>query len=124
SARGFDAIAAYRAHGGNWTDGSTAEYLRGAEVTSRIFGAMGVAPAIGRGFTDAESRGDAGRVVILGNGIWRRALGGDRDVLGRNVRLDGLDFSVIGIMPLGFEFPRGAQYWTPLALDPTADSDG
>jgi putative ABC transport system permease protein len=103
-----------------WEEGGVGEPVNGAPVASELFGVLGVEPALGRTFTPEEDRIGAERVVVLGNGVWRRRFGGDPRVVGRRVRLDGRPHTVVGVMPPGFEYPRGAEVW--VALVPAVDS--
>ena len=85
---------------------------------------VGVAPALGRFFSSDEDRfASAERAVVLGDTLWRERFGGEASVIGRTIRLDGDSFSVVGVMPRGFDFPRGAEAWVPLRADPRADRD-
>jgi macrolide transport system ATP-binding/permease protein len=102
------------------------ESLRGLQVSANYFTVLGMGPALGRGFTWAEERGDAG-VVILSDALWRRRFDADPGVLGRQVRLSGRPFTVVGVMPARFEhvggsyrsFPQGetVDVWWPLPLE-------
>jgi len=83
----------------------------GAEVTGDFFSVMGVQPAIGRTFDAAEERFRAAGTVILGNALWHRAYGGDPAVLGRRIKLMGQPFTVIGVMPPGFDYPDHSEVW-------------
>ena len=107
-----------------------ARRLAGLRATPELFELLGVPPLLGRTFDvpvrGQSPRGEAGaadeRVVVLGYALWQRELGGSRDVVGANVRLDGEPYRVLGVMPPGFEFPpfwaTGAELWTPLVLGP------
>ena len=86
-------------------------------VSPNLFALLGVEPAVGRPFgVIADKRGPLdGTEVILSHGIWQRAFGGDPGVIGRPVRIEGAAGSVVvGIMPPGFSFPDGTDFWTPL----------
>jgi len=110
------------------SSGSDAEQVEGARVTPGFFDVVGVRPAIGRAFTDADAAAGAPPAVILSDALWRRALGGDRAVVGRQLEMSGQRFTVVGVMPPGFSFPRGAelpaglsfgartQMWTPMGF--------
>ncbi len=102
------------------------EALRGLQVSANYFTVLGMGPALGRGFTWAEERSDAG-VVVLSDALWRRRFDADPTVLGRQVRLSGRPFTVVGVMPERFEhvggsyrsFPQGesVDVWWPLPLE-------
>ncbi|MEO1083948.1 MAG: ADOP family duplicated permease, partial [Acidobacteriota bacterium] len=76
---------------------------------------------LGRPYTAGPARAVGERVVVLGHGLWLRRFGGALDIVGRRLGLDGEVFTVIGVMPEGFEFPpfwsTGAELWAPLAGD-------
>jgi predicted permease len=105
-----------------------AEQVEAARVTPSFFDVIGTRPAIGRAFSDADAAVGAPPVVILSDALWRRALGGDRGVVGRQLEMSGQRFTVVGVMPPGFSFPRGAelpaglsfgartQMWTPMGF--------
>ena len=88
-----------------------------AVVTPNLFALLGVQPAVGRLFgVLPEKRGPLdGTEVILSHGLWQRAFGGDSGVIGRPVRIEGAAGSVVvGVMPPGFSFPEGTDFWTPM----------
>ena len=91
------------------------ERLHGLRVSADYFRALGVAPAVGRGFTDADDQPGAPRVAIVGDGLARRRLGGARVVLGRTITLEGDPYTVIGVMPAGFDdvLAPTAEIWAP-----------
>jgi len=86
----------------------------GAYVTEDFFAIIGVAPAKGRVFTAAENLPGAPQVALIGHGIWIRDFGGDRDIVNRNVRINGNAATIVGVMPPGFAFPVNEQVWIPL----------
>lgn len=122
-ARSFEAFAAYGRAGANFSGAAAPERLSGARVTADFFRVLDARPELGRTFGPDEAAESAEQVVILGDAVWRRAFGADPGVLGRTVRLDGESVTVVGVMPAGFDFPVGAEYWRPLAL-PAADGPG
>ncbi len=73
-------------------------------------------PALGRNFDADDDRANGPRVAIITDGLWRRRFGGDRGVIGRVARLDDDEYSIIGVMPAGFEnvLSASAEIWTPL----------
>jgi len=124
--RSFAAIAVERA----WqpTRSSTAEPERfdGQRVTPGYFRALGVLPALGRDFEDADDRFQGPNVTILSDGLWRRRFGGDAAIIGHDITLDGNLYTVIGVMPRGFEnvLSPSAQLWAPLQYNPSLPPDG
>jgi putative ABC transport system permease protein len=97
--------------------GGEAEELRGAAVTEGFFSMLGVAPALGRGFSDREGVDGDTRVTVLSHELWTRRFGADRSILGRAIRLGGEPYRVVGVMPPGARFPEDAELWMPLSFD-------
>jgi predicted permease len=99
--------------------------LSGFEVSPDIFQLLGLRPLMGRAFTKDESQPGNNRVVILSYGLWRRAFGGDKTVVGKMVTLGGDPYDVIGVMPASLKFPdlwwgAKAEFWIPLNLEQPA----
>ncbi len=92
------------------------ERVSGEMAGSEYFGILGVGPALGRTYTAAEDRvGAPGDVVVLSDDFWRTRFGGGPDALGERLRIDGLERTVIGVMPPGFHGLSGdAQLWLPV----------
>jgi putative ABC transport system permease protein len=88
------------------------ERVPGARVTASLFPLLGLRTVVGRGFRPAEE--DAGKVVILSHGLWRRRFGGDPSVVGRAVTVNGEPYTVVGVMQPGIRFPETAEMWLPL----------
>ncbi len=109
--RSFVAMAAYGEGPVNAGGGESPERTWGAYVTPDFFSVMGIQPAKGRAFEPAEQKFRAAGAVILGDGLWRRAYGGDPQILGKKIKLMGDPFTVIGVMPPGFDYPNGSQLW-------------
>jgi putative ABC transport system permease protein len=94
-----------------------AERLRGFYVTPGFFGVLGVPPAQGRAFTAEEGTPGNERVAIISHGIWERRFGGDPELLGSSMLLDGMPHTVVGIMPERFWYLYpGQDVWAPLAI--------
>lgn len=99
------------------TGGEEPEVLTGAAVSTNFFRTLGVDAALGRTFVEEDGETASGSPVILSYGLWERKFGGDPEVLGRTVTLDGAVFEVAGVMPEGFAFPAWAQVWRPFRMD-------
>ena len=91
----------------------TPQRLSGAHVTSNFFSVLGVSPALGRDFTESDNQPGVERVTIISDALWQSEFGGDPNILGRKLRLNGRPATVIGVMPPGFQFPRD-QLWMPI----------
>jgi len=93
--------------------------LRGARVSSNLFHVLRVSPVLGRTFTIEEELPKRGHVVLLSYGAWKRQFNGDPKVVGKSVRLDADDYTVVGVMPQGFSYPIRTvdmDAWVPLTL--------
>jgi predicted permease len=126
--RSFESLAAFRAWGFTIGDGDEPEIVPGVRTSPELFHVIGVRPLLGRDFAPDDDRPGAPPVAVLGWGLWQRKYGGRRDIVGSRITLNGEPATVIGVMPPGFDFPRGAELpsgfqiaprtdiWTPLAL--------
>lgn len=83
-------------------------------VSASFFSVLGATPALGRTFLKADDLPGAERVVILRHAVWRERFGADPNLVGRSITLDKRPYTVVGVMPDDFEYPRGADFWTPL----------
>lgn len=122
---------AFRAWPMTWSGSGTAQLLNGAKVSAGFFEALGVSPFLGRTFTLADDQAGAEPVAILSHAIWRDRFGADPSVVGRQVQLNDVSYTVVGIMPPGFAFPRGGELpsgfrfalrtdiWSPMSFLPS-----
>jgi putative ABC transport system permease protein len=94
-------------------EGSEPVRVIGAAVSRNFFDAMGVAPAMGRVFSESEDRRGGAPVIVLSHRMWMKRFGGDVSILGRTIRTGTTVFTVVGVMPPGFEYRR-AEFWIPL----------
>jgi putative ABC transport system permease protein len=94
---------------------STPEQIQGAQVSPELFPLLGVTPMFGRPILPADAAGTSGSVVVLSYQIWRNSFAADPQVLGRTITLDAKPYTVVGVMPPGFEFPLDQKgVWVPL----------
>ena len=99
--------------------------LTGARVSPAMFPLLGVAPFMGRTFDRGEERPGAETVAILSFTAWQKYFAGDPDILKRTLTLEGNGYSVVGVMPRGFEFPdRETEIWVPFTLTPSVITPG
>lgn len=119
----FSALAAIGSTETTLAGDGAAERVNGLRVTPEFFEAIGLQPALGRGFLPAENRWTNRRYVILSAGLWRRRFGGDSSIVGRTVLLGGRPHVVTGVMPERVEdliadrLFGPTDVWLPLAYD-------
>jgi predicted permease len=113
----FEQMAAYRYTNFTLTDGNQPESLRGSAASSSLLSVLGAKPALGRDFLPEEDTPGKNRVVILSDGFWHRRFAGNPEILDQTVQLNGESYTIIGVMPKGFEFPSEIDLWSPLGLD-------
>jgi predicted permease len=119
--RVFADIGAYRTTAVNVRGTGTAspERLPAALMTPSVFHGLGAPPLIGRDLVEADGEPGAAPVAVISEGAWRRLFGAQPDVLGRRMTIDGVERTIVGIMPAPFAFPNAATaLWLPLQLDP------
>jgi len=113
----FEQMAVYGYTGLSLSTSNDPLPLIGATVSSDFFSVLRTNPMQGRTFTPDEERPGRDQVVMLSHGLWQRAFGGNPNIVGQTLTLNSRSFTVVGIMPAGFEFPREADLWVPLAWD-------
>ena len=128
----FESIASYYPNVNlNLAGEDSAEHVVGAQITADLFQILRVDPIKGRIFRVEEEEIGKNRVVIISHGLWIRRYGGDPNLVGKTIMVNGVNNEVVGIMPAGFNFPGGtgtvgqitpppADIWIPLALPPAA----
>ncbi|MGB2717243.1 MAG: ABC transporter permease [Vicinamibacterales bacterium] len=111
----YDALAAYLSGSTvNVTVNGHPQRYTGAYVTEHFLRILGVAPAMGRDFAASDNVPGAAKVAIIGHGIWQRDFGGDPEILGKAVRINGRPATIVGVMSPGFAFPTNEDLWIPL----------
>ena len=101
----------------NFSEDGEPERLTGGRVSANVFTTLAVQPMLGRVFVAEEDQPGKNRVVVLSHSLWNRRFGGDRDLVGKDITLNGQSFTVIGVMPAGFQW-KSDDLWRPLALAP------
>lgn len=117
--KSFEQLAAVDWTSFSLSEGDAPERVLGARVSSNYFSVFGTRPALGRPFEASEDQPGRANVVLLGHGLWTRRFGADPGVVGREVRLNGVPHTVLGVMPAGFDPLLGEEeLWVPIAFTP------
>ena len=129
-AKPFASLAAFRSWPCTVAGDGPAEPVSGARVSPSLFGVLGVRPFLGRALVESDAIAGADRVALVSHSYWRRRFGSSPSILGQRVTISGEPFSIVGVLPEGFAFPRGAELpgglqfaprtdvWTPLVFTP------
>lgn len=114
----FSEQALFRTNGNTIEIQGTPQRLTGMSATPSLFRLLRVGPAYGRGFLDSEGEPGADRKVILSDGLSRRLFGSPEAAMGRDVRISGQPYTVVGVMPAGFNFiDPEVSLWTPASFN-------
>ena len=120
-ARSFQSMGIWEYRTFNVASAQEPEQVPGIRATSSLFTVLGVAPALGR-VHSTEEDAPGHQVVVISDGLWRTHFGAEPRAIGSTLRLNGLPYEVIGVMPPGFAFPRkGTGAWVPFAKEPQDD---
>jgi putative ABC transport system permease protein len=118
----FEEVSAGTGWPVNLTDAGEPERLQGMAVTHTFFPTLGVEAARGRVFSSEEDQPGHNRVVVLTDGLWKRRFGSDPGLVGNTIRLNGENYTVIGIMPADFQFGRetgqAPDLYSPIGFTP------
>ena len=118
--KAFSHVGAYTTGAMNVSSGDQPERVNAAFLTASMFDVLGVKPARGQVFTAEQDRPNAEPVVVVSHELWQRTFGGDPGIVGKRVDIQGLQRTVVGVMPPGFDLHDArAQLWVPLNLDAT-----
>ena len=117
--RAFKDVAAYSTGAMNLSAGDQPERVNAAFVTANMFDVLGVAPQRGQAFTAEQDLPNAEPVALISHEIWQRSFGGADSVIGKRVEIQGLQRTILGVMPPGFDLHDSkSQLWIPLGLNP------
>jgi putative ABC transport system permease protein len=109
----FEAMAASRGWQGNLSESDAPERLRVTMVTSNFFRVFTTAPLLGRTLQSADEQPGHANVAVLGQALWERRFGSDRNIIGREIRFDGESRTVVGVMPSSFSPDDYGELWVP-----------
>ncbi len=116
--------ALFTGRAANLAEEGRPEQLRALAVTPSFFSTLGRQPSLGRAFSEDEARPEADKFVILSHALWNARFGGDRTIVGRDIRLNGEAHRVVGVVPADFELPsRDIALLLPFAFTPQQMSD-
>jgi putative ABC transport system permease protein len=113
----FEALAAYTGASAALSGGDTPEQVAGVATSVDLFKVLGTPALKGRTFAPEDEREGGGTAVVISHGMWQRRFGGDPNIVGRQISLDGLSKTIIGVMPEGFQFlfvNDQPEFWVPL----------
>jgi putative ABC transport system permease protein len=120
--RSFAALARYAVGVQPVSGGSEPTRAWTASVSAEFFDAVRVEPLAGRSFSPEELEFGAAPAAIIGHSYWQRYFGGDPAFGERTLRIADRTYSIVGVMPAGFDYPEGAEIWTPAELWPLGES--
>jgi putative ABC transport system permease protein len=117
----WEALEAYTTSGVNLAGGPEPIRVTAANVTGGLMPMLGVAPQFGRTLTAEDGRFGVPLTLVMSDGLWRRAFGGRREILGRELKINGLTATVVGVMARDFSFPPGEvdapEIWFPQQIN-------
>ena len=122
--RSFQQVAGFRWHGYDLSSPGVPAHVDGKEISAGFLTTLGIKPTLGRDFTQQEDRRGGAPVVIISNRLFRSRFGGSREALDTLVTLDGVDYTLIGVLPAEFHFEGHADVYIPLGQgDPAILND-
>ncbi|MEO6196069.1 MAG: ABC transporter permease [Thermoanaerobaculia bacterium] len=119
---GFEQLAAYQRGSRNLQGTGNPERIQAVEATPNLFSLLGARPYLGRAFKSGTDEPGKAKIAVVSEEFWRTRLGGDPSLVDRAIRLDGIPYLVIGVMPASFGFPAGSRstdLW--VLLEPTPE---
>src|SRR5215471_1066674 len=121
----FERIVTYQGSSATFAGPEGPERVQGAVVSWDTFQLLRVSPAIGTSFSADQDEPGKNNVIVISYGTWQQRFGGEANVVGRSITLNGTPVTIVGVMPADFYFPnRTAEFWRPIALNPTNATRG
>jgi len=114
----FEQLAALELATFNLTGRGEPQRIAAARITANLAPTLGVAPALGRSFLASEETPGSNRVVMLSDALWQRQFGGDQSIVNQIVQLNGESYTIVGVMPSGFQFGGNREVLVPFVIDP------
>jgi predicted permease len=119
----FESFTTYHYAEFNLSTQGNVQPVRACAVSADFFEVLAVAPAFGRVFAASEQQPGADQVAVISHGFWQRQFAADPAVLGKVIRLNARNYTVVGVMPQDFDFPVPVELWVPLALPSAEKAD-
>jgi putative ABC transport system permease protein len=116
-AHSFDQITAYAWDEVNLTGDREPQKVQTFKVPANFFETIGKRPLMGRAFLPEEEEVGKDQSIILGHALWQQRFASDPNIVGKNVKVDGKSFTIVGVMGKGFDYPMPAEAWIPLSFD-------
>jgi putative ABC transport system permease protein len=116
-AQSFDQMGAYAWDEVSLTGDGNPQKVQAFHITANFFEMLGVQPQLGRAFLPEEEVPGHNQEIILGHALWEQRYAGDPNIVGKNVKIDGKSYAVVGVMRKGFDFPMPAEAWLPLYIE-------
>ncbi len=118
----WESIEAWQSGGVNIAGNAEPIRSTASFITGGLMRSLGGTPILGRAIVPEDDKPGGPLVAGISEGLWQRSFGGDRNIVGRDILLNGSKFTVVGVMPKEFEFPPGAldasELWAPMQIDP------
>jgi putative ABC transport system permease protein len=113
----FVSIGAARQRSFNLIGRGESERIRGASIAADYLTTLGVKPIIGRGFSGQEDQSGGAAVSLISYSFWQKHFGGNTSAVGETLNLEGRSYTIVGVMPQGFDLPAAADIWVPLQIN-------
>jgi putative ABC transport system permease protein len=114
----FEEVSALELATFNLTGRGEPQRVAAARITANLVPMLGVFPALGRAFLSEEEKPGGNRVVLLSDALWQRQFGADQSIVNQTIQLNGENYTVVGVMPAGFQFNGSRELWVPFVIDP------
>src|SRR5260370_7447928 len=112
----FESIGAARQRSFNLTGRGQPERIRGSSITPDYLTTLGVKPILGRSFSAEEDQPGGTAVALISYSFWQKHFGGNTSIVGETLNLESRTYTIVGLMPAGFDLPAAADIWVPLQI--------
>ena len=113
----FEDFAAFQTFGVNLSSSDSPQRVSTAFVNASLFPLLRVQPSLGRTFTNEEDQAGANRVAVVSDGLWKRSFAADPSIIDSTIVINGQNYTVLGVMPPGFNYPDDVELWLPIGFD-------